>query len=132
MDRPLTGRVILIIEDEPLIALNIQHAFEDEGARTISTHTLAAALLAVEEPRLAAAIVDHALGDGDSSEICQRLKQRNVPFVIYSGFNDLHGHCAEAAHVNKPESPAVLVATIKGLLSGAVLSASEAKVRPTS
>ncbi len=60
MERPLAGRVILIIEDEPL-ALNISDAFQDEGAKTITARTLAAALVAVEDPALSAAIVDHAL-----------------------------------------------------------------------
>ena len=117
MDRPLAGRIILIIEDEPLIALDIQDAFEDAGAQTIVTRTLASALLAVENPALSAAIVDHALGDGDSSEICHRLRGRNVPFVTYSGFANLDGACAEAEHVNKPASPSVLVATVTGLLA---------------
>ena len=89
MDRPLAGRVILIIEDEPIIALNISDAFQDEGAKTITVRTLAAALVAIEDPALSAAIVDHALGDGDSSELCQRLKERKVPFVIYSGYVNL-------------------------------------------
>ena len=70
MKRPLAGRVILVIEDEPLIAINISDAFEDEGAKTIMVRTLATALVAVEDPNLSAAIVDHALGDADSSEIC--------------------------------------------------------------
>ena len=96
MERPLTGRVILVIEDEPLIALDIQDAFEDAGATVVVARTLAAALVAVEDNSLSAAIVDHALGDGDSSEICQRLKERNVPFVTYSGFAHLEGACAEA------------------------------------
>ena len=116
MERPLVGRVVLIIEDEVLIALDIQQALQDAGAKTIIVRTLAAALLSVE-PDLSAAIVDHALGDGDSSELCQRLKERDVPFVTYSGFAHLHGACAEANHVNKPASPALLVATITGLLA---------------
>ena len=118
MERPLAGRVILIIEDEPLIALNISDAFQDEGAKTITTRTLAAALVAVEDPALSAAIVDHALGDGDSSELCERLKERKVPFVTYSGYVNPAGACAEAVHVNKPATPRVLVTTVKGLLAG--------------
>ena len=73
-------------------------------------------LVAVEDPALSAAIVDHALGDGDSSELCARLKERNVPFVTYSGYANLTGACAEAVHVNKPATPSVLVTTVKGLL----------------
>ena len=122
MERPLTGRVILIIEDEPLVALDVQQALEDAGATVVVTRTLAAALVAVEDNSISAAIVDHALGDGDSSEVCERLKERNVPFVTYSGFAHLKGACADAKHVNKPASPAVLVATITGLLTSRPMS----------
>jgi len=119
MQRPLTGRVILVIEDEPLIAIDIQDAFEDAGAIVVVARTLAAALVEVEDNSISAAIVDHALGDGDSSELCARLKERNVPFVTYSGFAHLEGACAGADHVNKPASPSVLVATVTGLLAHA-------------
>ena len=71
---------------------------------------------------IAAAIVDHALADGDSSEICERLRERNVPFVTYSGFANVEGACAEAEHVNKPASPSVLVATVTGLLASRPIS----------
>ena len=122
MERPLAGRVILIIEDEPLIALNISDAFQDEGAKAITARTLAAALVAIEDPAISAAIVDHALGDGDSSELCGRLKERNIPFVMYSGYANVAGACAEAVHVNKPATPRVLVTTVKGLLAGRPIS----------
>jgi len=122
MERPLVGRVILVIEDEPLIALDIQDAFEDAGAKTITARTLASALSAVENPALSAAIVDHALGDNDSSELCERLTERAVPFVTYSGFAHRDGACAGAKHVNKPASPSVLVATVTGLLASRPIS----------
>ncbi len=122
MERQLVGRIILVIEDEPLIALDIRQAFEDAGATVVMARTLAAALVEAEDTSISAAIVDHALGDGDSSEICERLKERNVPFVTYSGFANVEGACAEADHVNKPASPSVLVATVTGLLASRPIS----------
>lgn len=117
MERPLTGRVILLIEDEVLIAIDVREALENAGSTVVVARTLAAALVAVEDNSISAAIVDHALGDGDSSEICRRLKARNVPFVTYSGFTHLDGACTGAPHVSKPASSNVLVATITGLLA---------------
>jgi DNA-binding response OmpR family regulator len=118
MEGPLAGRVILIVEDEPLVALDIQDTFEAAGARVILAPTVAAALVAIQEPGLSAAIVDHALGDGDSSEICDRLKHLNVPFVTYSGYTHVDGACADAVHVAKPATPHMLLATVKGVLAG--------------
>jgi CheY-like chemotaxis protein len=85
MKRPLDGRIILIIEDEALIAFDLQSTFEDQGAQTISVQSVEAGLVAVEQPGLSAAVIDHALGDGDSSELCRRLSEREVPFITYSG-----------------------------------------------
>ena len=118
MERPLAGRMILIVEDEPLIGLEIKDALEDAGAMAIIARTLTAAIVEVEAPGLAAAIVDRALGDDDSSELCERLTARNVPFVTYSGFSQIDGACSAGTHLNKPASSSVLVATVVGLLAG--------------
>jgi hypothetical protein len=61
-------------------------AFEDRGAHITSTNTLKHAVLLVEADGLSAAILDHALGDGDSSVLCTRLEERRIRFMIYSGF----------------------------------------------
>lgn len=117
MEASLKGRLILIAEDEPLIALDITLAFEDEGAWVIRAHTLNEALLGVEDPALSAAILDHAFSDGDSAEVCARMKERSIPFVTYSGYDHLGGTCRGGVHVKKPASMSVLVATVKGLLA---------------
>jgi DNA-binding response OmpR family regulator len=117
MEASLTGRLILVAEDEPLIALDITLAFEEEGAWVIRAHTLDEALRGVENPALSAAILDHALSDGDTTKVCQRMKERNIPFVTFSGYDDLVGIYREGPHVKKPASISVLVAAVKGLLA---------------
>ena len=88
MQRPsLEGRSILVVEDEPLIVMDITQAFEATGAALTTTNTLKHALILVEHDGLSGAILDHALPDGDSSLLCARLKERGIPFLIYSGFN---------------------------------------------
>jgi DNA-binding response OmpR family regulator len=118
MDRPLAGRSILIVEDEPLIALDIETAFERAGARVITANRHASAAALVEQDGLSAAVLDHALGNGDSSDLCERLGKRGIPFVIYSGFGEKAGACQQAPHVSKPANPEVLVTTVAGLLLG--------------
>lgn len=123
MESPtLLGRSILIVEDEPLIALDIAQAFEDAGAEIVVTSTLHHALVLVEHDGLSGAVLDHALHDGDSSPLCQRLDQRRLPFVIYSGLGKLHGACAKGVQVAKPEDPKALVVIIANLISGATPS----------
>jgi DNA-binding response OmpR family regulator len=112
----LAGRLILVCEDEPLIAIDIANAFTKAGARVVTARSLREALVTADDGALSAAILDHALGDGDSSELCDQLKERKIPFVLYSGYSKLDGACSDAVHVTKPASPDVLVTTVLGLL----------------
>jgi DNA-binding response OmpR family regulator len=114
----LTGRSVLIVEDEPLIAMEIVQAFECAGARVLSANTLGQALLVVNNTGLSAAVLDHGLSDGDSSRLCERLKELDIPFVLHSGYSNLDGPCRGAPFVAKPASPDVLVTTLEGLLRG--------------
>jgi DNA-binding response OmpR family regulator len=113
----LAGRSILVVEDEPLIAMDIVDAFTSAGAKVTSTRSVNHGLVLVEHDGLAAAIVDHGLGDGNSSQLCARLKERDIPFVVYSGLSKVEGVCAEAPLVKKPASAHVLIATVEGLLA---------------
>jgi DNA-binding response OmpR family regulator len=72
----LNGREVLIVEDEPLIAMEIAQAFRKAGAFTTITSTLKQALTLVEHDGLAVAILDHVLRDGDSTRLCERLTDR--------------------------------------------------------
>ena len=107
---------ILICEDEPLIALGIADAFTDLGARVVTARSFASALIAVENEVPSAVILDHVLSDGESSQLCKRLKERNIPYVVHSGYSKLDGACSDAVHVPKPANPDVLVTTVLGLL----------------
>ena len=82
----LLERAILVVEDEPLIALDIATEFEKRGARVSIANTLKEALASVEADGLSAAVLDHALPDGDSTQLCERLTKRGIPFVTYSGY----------------------------------------------
>jgi DNA-binding response OmpR family regulator len=114
MNGPLTGRLVLIVEDEPLVALDMTLAFEDEGAWVTRARTLNEALLGIEDRALSVAILDHALSDGESIKVYARLKERNIPFVTYSGYD--HVGCVGGVHVKKPASMSVLVTTVRNLL----------------
>jgi DNA-binding response OmpR family regulator len=130
MDRPLAGRSILIVEDEPIIALAIQGEFEAAGARVVLKRTLQTALVAVEGDAPSAAVLDHALGDGDSSQLCERLKERDIPFVIHSGYSKLDGACKDGVLMPKPAHPEVLVTTVAGLLRSRPVSTETLPKRP--
>lgn len=112
----LEGLAILVVEDQPLVALDITQQFEAVGAALTTTNTLKHALILVEHDGLAAAILDHALPDGDSSLLCQRLTERGIPFMIYSGYDTVDGPCKDALHISKPAADGALVAAMGGLI----------------
>jgi DNA-binding response OmpR family regulator len=115
MDRPLVGRSILVVEDNPVIAMDVEQGLEAAGACVSRARTLCDALSKVECPDLSAAVLDHSLNDGDASQICDRLDQRNIPFVVYSGYDYVEGPCSEGRHVRKPIRPQALVAAVVDL-----------------
>jgi CheY-like chemotaxis protein len=120
MPRPnLKGCVLLIVEDEPLIVMDISMAFEKTGAHLTTTNTLKHARLLVEHDGLSAVIMDHALPDGDTTSLCARLTERRIPFMIYSGFKSGDGPYKDAPHLMKPASHAQLLDAMEALIRDA-------------
>jgi CheY-like chemotaxis protein len=119
MDHPtLQGCSILVVEDEPLIAMDIVTALEAAGANATTTTTVRHALILAEHDGLAAAIMDHALSDGDSTQLCARLKARGIPYVSYSGYGPVEGASKNSVFISKPVTMDVLMTALEGLLVG--------------
>jgi hypothetical protein len=57
-----------------------------------TTNTLTHAMVLVENDGLSAAILDYYLGHENSSPLCTRLKERQVPYMIYSGINTIEAY----------------------------------------
>src|SRR5690349_5286724 len=87
MDRPSSRRPLaLVLEDEAMIALNLQDELQDAGYKVAGPFmTCSAALewLATATPDMA--VLDAALKDGSCRAITLELSRRGVPFLIYSG-----------------------------------------------
>ena len=111
----LRGRSILVVVDEPLIGMDIRAALEGAGAQVTQTTTVRHALILIEHDGLAGAIMDHALPDGESTEVCLRLKARGIPYVTYSGYDPVEG-CLGAPHVSKPATMDTLLTALSDLL----------------
>jgi len=112
----LVGRSILIVEDEPLIALDIVAAFAKVGALAFNARTLTEALQMVEQVGLSAAVLDFGLGDNDAEPVCRRLTEREIPFVLHSGYTHASDACRGGTVVPKPASPSTLITTVAALL----------------
>jgi DNA-binding response OmpR family regulator len=114
---PLAGRSILVVEDEPLIAIEIAGLFEAVGAKVYMTNRLADALRMVEQEGLSAAILDYRLGQDDVPHLCHRLAEQHIPFMFYTGLVDLPENFAGALVVQKPATGDALLMGMGELLS---------------
>lgn len=83
--RTLEGRSILIIEDEPLIAFELEAAFSTAGASVVSASDTTEALRLISQANISAAVVDISLGAEDCSAVCERLAGAGIPFVFHTG-----------------------------------------------
>jgi ActR/RegA family two-component response regulator len=79
-------KLVLLVEDEPLIALDVERDLRNAGARVIAAGYLDAALCMTEHPDLSGAVVDLRLGADSAMPICRRLANRKLPFVVHTGY----------------------------------------------
>ena len=86
------SRTYLVLEDEPLIAMDLEFAFEDVGHRAVVAVNNAEARQAVADHAIAGAILDVSLGDGETCEpTAKLLSENNIPFVLHTGDLDRVG-----------------------------------------
>jgi DNA-binding response OmpR family regulator len=80
----LAGQIILVVEGEPLIALDLRTALEAAGAEVIVARNAAEALIRISEFDFAAAVVDWRPGSEDHRVVARALKQEQVRFLFYA------------------------------------------------
>jgi len=117
----LSGRRCLVVEDELLIALDIQQELEAAGAaEVICAATLADAAIALRGPRFDLGLLDLRLGDGETSlPVARALEDSGTPFVFLTG---AAGDAAEIAVfgrpiLEKPFLPHALMAAVQKALA---------------
>ena len=98
--------LVLVLEDEAIIALNLQDELQDAGYRVAGPFTTCSAALEwLQTATPDAAILDAALKEDTCREVALELSHRAVPFLIYSGHREDHPLLAEFHHVAWIEKP---------------------------
>jgi PAS domain S-box-containing protein len=83
----LTGKRILIIEDEPLISMDLEAALQRKSCEVLGpASTLDQAMRLVEKADFDAALVDANLAGHRVDELAAALTRRNVPFAFVTGY----------------------------------------------
>lgn len=116
---PMRGRFLLIVEDEPLIALDVAEEISACGGRTVVVSSVRDALSALSRVKFAAAIVDHRLGPDDASEVIRRLELLQTPYVIHTGYEEVESW-ARVPVVRKPAVSQHLMQTVSDLIADSV------------
>lgn len=115
MSQLLAGLRVLVLEDEFLIAMDIEQLCRDHGAENV----VVVQSLDGIEPGFAtefhAAIIDMLLGGVSTLEFAAGLRDNNVPFVFASGYTDneeVSKLFPDATLIGKPYSGNDLIAAL--------------------
>jgi DNA-binding response OmpR family regulator len=113
---------ILVVEDEPAIALELVSVIEEETGCAVmgvaSSVEEALALIALERP--SGAVLDANLNGSTSVEIAEALRRENTPFFVLSGCSSkssLPPPLNEAPFLRKPYRESELSEHIRGLVA---------------
>lgn len=80
---------VLLVEDNLLIAMEVEQALETLGADEVHVaSSVASALILLEQHRIDFAVLDYNLGREQSVRVAEELGRRDIPFVFATGYGD--------------------------------------------
>lgn len=117
----LNGVRVLIVEDEPLIAMELAQIIEDAGGIIIgSARTQTDAIALAQNTDFDMALLDVRVRDGTTFELAAILFDKQTPFVFCTGDSEQRDEFrdwAEVPIVIKPHSPEIIIATLSKFLT---------------
>lgn len=118
------AHTILLLEDEPLILMDLEFAAQDFGCEALLASNAQEALGLVGEhaARLSVAVLDVSLGEGTTCfPVAQELERLAIPFILHSGDLDRHDEkirTLDAQLIAKPASSDAVIAAALARISG--------------
>jgi PAS domain S-box-containing protein len=118
----LSGKRVLIVEDEPLIALELMAMLEAARAHVVGpARSMRQARELIHEQTLDAALLDINLAEERTDELAAALLRRKVPLAFVSGYGreTLPPAFQTAALIAKPFRPEEVIAKLSELVGSA-------------
>jgi CheY-like chemotaxis protein len=122
-DMPAFPDDVLIVEDDPIVALGFEDMILGFGVKTVRTAaSVARALEMIADRAPDFALLDVGLVHEKSFAIAERLDALKIPFVFVTGYDAaaaIPAAFADKPRLAKPCSPDALEAVLKGRSDGA-------------
>ncbi|MBI2735114.1 MAG: hypothetical protein HYX38_00945 [Rhodospirillales bacterium] len=118
MTQSLSGKSVLIVEDEFIIGLMLNREIARVGGTSIGpVASVSDALKEIESRPIHAAVIDAKLADGTSAELASSLEDHRIPYVVVSGYDkaSLPTRLRSAPFIAKPVSVPLLMEAIHRL-----------------
>jgi PAS domain S-box-containing protein len=112
---------ILVVEDEPLVALEMAHILREASFDVVGpAGSVAAAAMLLQDKGCDAAVLDINLGKETSEPVALELLRRRVPFIAVSGYaaEQLPASFQGVPAISKPLRPELLLSEIRRRLAG--------------
>jgi light-regulated signal transduction histidine kinase (bacteriophytochrome) len=113
---------ILLVEDQMLIAMDVEGMLNDRGyGNIITTNSAEDALRLVKAHAPHFGILDVNLGSGTSLSVAEELKRQNIPFVFATGYGDggmIPESLSDAPIVKKPYDISAVLAALEQARKG--------------
>ncbi len=85
MDRAsLERQIVLLVEEQPLVALELRTALEVAGAKVLVARDASEALMRIAECQVTVGVIDWHPRSNAHRTVARALKQRNVRFLFYA------------------------------------------------
>lgn len=121
MDKFLSGRRVLVVEDEMLVLIMIEDMLTDLGCVSIATAaTVDTAIALIAAQDFDVAMLDMNLNGSKTFAVADVLGARSVPFVFATGYSapDMRGGYSDYPVLKKPFSDGELAEILARLLTG--------------
>ena len=114
--KPLSGLVVLVLEDDYHLAKDVSHALEEAGASVMGPYADAAEAVALaDQDRPDCALVDVNLGRGPNFAPAKAFMGRGIPLIFLTAYDSavIPAELARMTCLQKPVLTSEIIAAVE-------------------